>query len=221
MQIRNYMSTPARTVSPETSVSDALKTMRDAGIRRLPVVDRDGRLTGIVSDKDLLHASPSPATSLSIWEISYLLSKLLVRDVMTREVITVSPETPFEDAAQLMCDRKVGGLPVVESDRVVGVITETDVFRVFTQLLGTGQPGIAVTATADDRPGLLADMTRAIADAGGDVTAIASYPATDGDAPGGAAERTAVFVKVSGVAGSQLVEAVKPFVVRIDEVREP
>jgi acetoin utilization protein AcuB len=211
MLVRDYMSQPAITVAPGTPISEALRTMRTRGIRRLPVLDASDRLVGIVSDRDLLHAEPSPATSLSIWEIAYLLGRITVETVMTRDVLTVGPATPVEDAAQLMVDRKIGGLPVVDGGRVVGVITETDIFRVFTMLLGTQERGIGVTATAVDRPGLLADLTGAMARAGGDVRAIVTYPA-DGS-------KVAIFVKVTGLTSDQLTDVIGAHVERIDEVR--
>jgi acetoin utilization protein AcuB len=214
MLVRDYMSQPPVVISPKTPISDALKTMREHRIRRLPVVDRAGRLVGIVSDKDLLHAEPSPATSLSIWEITYLLGRITVEQVMTRDVLTVGPTTPLEDAAQIMVDRKIGGLPVVEADQVRGVITETDIFRVFAILLGAHERGTGVTATAIDRPGLLADLTGAAARAGGDIRTIVTYPADD-------KTKTTVFLKVNGVSKEQLTAALSPHVERIDEVREP
>jgi acetoin utilization protein AcuB len=211
MLVRDYMSQPAITVAPGTPISEALRTMRTRGIRRLPVLDASDRLVGIVSDRDLLHAEPSPATSLSIWEIAYLLGRITVETVMTEDVLTVGPATPVEEAAQLMVDRKIGGLPVVDGGRVVGVITETDIFRVFTMLLGAQERGIGVTATAGDRPGLLADLTGAMARAGGDVRAIVTYPA-DGS-------KVAIFVKVAGLTSDQLSDVIGAHVERIDEVR--
>lgn len=213
MLVRDYMSQPPIVISPNTPISDALKMMRERRIRRLPVVDPAGRLIGIVSDKDLLHAEPSPATSLSIWEITYLLGRITVEQVMTRDVLTVDPTTPLEDAAQIMVDRKIGGLPVVETDQVLGVITETDIFRVFALLLGAHERGIRVTATAIDRPGLLADLTGATARAGGDITAIVTYPADGGS-------KASVFLKVTGVSMEALTAAIRPHVERIDEIRE-
>lgn len=213
MLVRDYMSQPPIVISPKTPISDALKMMRERMIRRLPVVDPAGRLIGIVSDRDLLHAEPSPATSLSIWEITYLLGRITVEQVMTRDVLTVGPNAPLEEAAQILVDRKIGGLPVVEADRVIGVITETDIFRVFALLLGAHEGGTGVTATVIDRPGLLADLTGATARAGGDITAIVTYPADGGS-------KTAVFMKVKGVSTEQLTAALSPLVERIDEIRE-
>jgi acetoin utilization protein AcuB len=213
MLVQDYMSQPPVVISPNTPISDALMMMRERSIRRLPVVDPAGRLIGIVSDKDLLHAEPSPATSLSIWEITYLLGRITVEQVMTRDVLTVGPTTPLEEAAQIMVDRKIGGLPVVEADQVLGVITETDIFRVFALLLGAHERGTGVTATAIDRPGLLADLTGATARAGGDIRTIVTYPADGGS-------KTSVFMKVKGVSKEQLTTAISPHVERIDEIRE-
>ncbi len=132
---------------------------------------------------------------------------------MTGNVLTVGPTTPLEDAAQIMVDRKIGGLPVVGADQVLGVITETDIFRVFALLLGAHERGTGVTATAIDRRGLLADLTGATARAGGDITAIVTYPADGGS-------KTSVFLKVKGVSMEQLTAAIRPHVERIDEMRE-
>ncbi len=214
MLVRDYMSQPPIVIAPKMPISDALRMMREHGIRRFPVVDPGGRLVGIVSDKDLLHAEPSSATSLSIWEITYLLGRITAEQVMTRDVLTVGPTTPLEEAAQIMVDRKIGGLPVVEAGLVVGVITETDIFRVFALILGADERGTGVTVTAIDRPGLLADLTRATALAGGDITAIVTYPADGGS-------KTSIFLKVRGVSMEQLTAAIRPHVERIDDIREP
>jgi acetoin utilization protein AcuB len=133
MYVRERMSQPVIAVSSTTPVAAAMKLIHDKHIRRLPVVDHD-ELVGIVSERDLLRAMPSPATSLSVWEIPELLDRLLVRQVMARAVITVTPQTPIQEAARLMVDHKIGGLPVVDGRKVVGVITETDIFRVFCSL---------------------------------------------------------------------------------------
>jgi acetoin utilization protein AcuB len=134
MQVREHMSAPAIVVSPETPVARAMEILRSRRIGRLPVV-ADDRLVGIVSEPDLLRAMPSPATSLTVWEMPELLERLPVREVMTPDVVVVEPTTRVQDAAQLMVDRRIGGLPVVEDGRVVGIITETDVFRVLVAIL--------------------------------------------------------------------------------------
>lgn len=136
MLVRDRMSSPAVTVAPNTPFQDALQQMRDHRFRRLPVIDPKGKLVGIISERDLLHAAPSSATSLSIWEVHYLLTKIQVRDIMTADVITTTPDTPIEDAASVMATHKIGGLPVVDGDgNVIGVITETDIFGTFVEMM--------------------------------------------------------------------------------------
>ena len=113
MLVRERMTSPAVTITPETPFQEALKLMRDKKFRRLPVVDSAGKIVGIVSERDMLHASPSPATSLSVWEVNYLLWKLKISDIMTHNVLTINQDTPIEDAANLMVTHKIGGVPVV------------------------------------------------------------------------------------------------------------
>src|SRR5690606_38471029 len=125
MLVKDRMSTNVITITPDTTVPDALVMMEEKGIRRLPVVDKN-RLVGIVTLLDLVRASPSPATSLSVWELNYLLAKLPIKDVMAKKVFSVTPDTTIDAAAFLMREQRVGGLPVVENQQVVGMITETD-----------------------------------------------------------------------------------------------
>jgi len=144
MKIRDIMTTNVITVSSDTSVSDAGQIMRAHKIERLPIVDK-GKLVGIVTKDDLLRVSPSPATSLSIHEITYLLSKMKVKDVMKRDIVTASPDMTVESAVALAQGKKVGSLPVVEDDRVVGIVTTNDIFyKILNPLLGIGEPGTRI-----------------------------------------------------------------------------
>src|SRR5512139_3125988 len=161
MLVGERMSRPVITISPEMPIVDALELMKRDRIRRTPVV-KDGKLLGIVSNEDLLNASPSPATSLSVWEINYLLSKIEVKDVMTKKVLTVTEDTPLEEAARIMADNKIGGLPVLRDGHVVGIITETDLFKIFLELMGAREPGVRVTAIIPEVRGQLAKLTQAI-----------------------------------------------------------
>ncbi len=136
MLVGERMTPRPITVNEETSLPEALELMRKEKIRRLPVLDKHGKLVGIVTELDLLRASPSPATTLSMYEIPYLLSKVKMRDIMTREVITVTEDTPIEEAARIMADNKIGGLPVMRDDKLVGIITETDIFKLMLELFG-------------------------------------------------------------------------------------
>jgi acetoin utilization protein AcuB len=162
-----------------TSVTDALNYMRHNRVRRLPVLNKRGDLVGIVAEKDLLYASPSPATSLSVYEIGYLLSKLKVQEVMQREVITVRPDCPLEEAARIMVDFKIGSLPVVEGGKLAGIITETDLFKVFIEMLGARDAGWRVSVAVPNRPGELARLTAEIANRGGDIVALGTYYGQD------------------------------------------
>lgn len=139
MLVKEVMSTPVVTVTPETPMTDALKILRERRIRRLPVVSR-GRLLGIVTELDIVRASPSPVTSLSVAELAYLVPKITVKEIMTKDPLTIDPNAPIERAAVIMRDRKIGGLPVVEGDAVVGIITESDIFDAFLSLLGATRP---------------------------------------------------------------------------------
>ncbi len=179
MLVRERMTAHPITVQEDTPVAEALSFMRQNRVRRLPVLDRRSRLVGIVSEKDLLYASPSPATSLSVYEITYLLSKLKVKEIMTREVITVCPDCPLEEAARIMVDHKIGGLPVVEDGRLVGIITETDLFKVFLEMLGAREQGLRATLSVEDRPGVLAGLTAEVARAGGDIVALGTFYGRD------------------------------------------
>lgn len=215
MLVRERMTTTPVTISPETSVSDALRLMRERQVRRLPVLDPRGQLVGIVSEKDLLYASPSPATSLSVWEIHELLYKLTVDKVMTRKVITVTEDTPLEEAARIMADSKIGGLPVMRDKTLAGIITETDLFKAFLALLGGRRPGVRVTVSIPDIKGTVAKIAGAIFGVGGNIVGLAlSEPAT---ATGTLWEIT---FKVQDVPKDKLIQAVKPVVHEILDVRE-
>ena len=170
MLVGERMSYPVISISPDMPIIDVLNLMKRERIRRTPVI-KDGKLVGIVSDKDLLNASPSPATSLSIWELNYLLSKIKVSDVMTKKVLTVTEDTPIEEAARIMADNKIGGLPVMRADQVVGIITETDLFKMFLELMGAREAGVRTTVLVLDQPGQLAKLTGAIARQGGNIIA--------------------------------------------------
>jgi acetoin utilization protein AcuB len=133
VMVREWMTTPVFSVSPLTSLSAAHQTMKEHGIRRLPVVDHD-RLVGIITIGDVREASPSDATTLSIWELNYLWAQLTVEKIMTRAVITVRPDDSILDAAQIMLEHKVSGLPVLDAEeKIVGILTESDIFRMLVE----------------------------------------------------------------------------------------
>ncbi len=178
MLVGERMSRPVISVSPDAPIHDVLAMFKKEHIRRAPVL-KDGKLVGIISQGDLLNASPSPVTTLSIWEMNYMLSKVTVKRVMSKKIITVDIDTPIEEAARIMADSKIGGLPVLNNGRVVGMITETDLFKVFLELMGARDNGIRVTASIDDKPGQLAKITKAIAEAGGNFISFGFFSGRD------------------------------------------
>jgi len=215
MLVRERMSLNPVTIVPETSVPEALRLMRERKVRRLPVLDDQGQLVGIVSDRDLLHASPSPATSLAIWEIHELLAKLKVEKMMSRDVITVSEDTPLEEAASIMADRRIGGLPVMQGKTLVGIITESDLFKALLQLLGGRRSGVRITVATSGAKGTVAKLTGAIFAAGGDIVGLGFSEVMDS----GGMQYVITF-KVQDVPREKLVEAIRPMVQEILDVRE-
>ena len=213
MLVRERMSREPVTITSDVSVPDALRLMRERKVRRLPVLDSHGKLVGIVSDQDLLYASPSPVSSLSVWEMHYLLARLKVEEVMSRKVITVAEDTPLEEAARIMADNKIGGLPVMREDKLVGIVTETDLFKAFLELLGARLPGVRVMALIPDAKGTLAKITNAVFGAGGNIMAF-------GQSRDASGTRWQVTLKVQDVPRAQLVEAIRPVVEDILDVRE-
>ncbi len=144
MRIRDVMTKNPITVDSETLVLEAQKIMKENNIRRIPVVDK-GKLVGIVTKHDLLEASPSPATSLSVFELNYLLAKMKVKEIMKKNPVTITPDTPFEEALRLGQDRKIGSFPVVENGKLVGITTESDIIRFVTIVLGLKEEGSRIT----------------------------------------------------------------------------
>jgi acetoin utilization protein AcuB len=214
MLISEIMSRKPVIIQKDMPVSDALDLMREKKVHRLPVVDQDGTLVGIVSEGDLLYASPSPATSLSVWEIHSLLAKLTVEKVMTREVITVSEETPIEKAAQIMVEKKVGGLPVLRKTALVGIVTETDLFKVFVSMLGGYRPGVRASALISGEKGTFAKITSAIFNAGGDIVGLGFNEVSN--AP---VEDWEMTIKVRYLDRDKLADVLKPVVKQIKDIR--
>jgi acetoin utilization protein AcuB len=206
------MSHPPIIISPDLPINEALALFKKERIRRAPVI-KAGKLVGIVSEKDLLNASPSPATTLSVWEMNYLLSKLKVSELMTNDVITVTEDTPIEEAARIMADNKIGGLPVVKGTRVVGIITETNLFKLFIELMGARERGVRVTALIEDQPGMLAKLTKAIAEAGGNFIAFGQFIGED------VSTRVVTF-KVNGLKLEQVKKVIADIVKKIWDIRE-
>jgi acetoin utilization protein AcuB len=212
MFVGERMSHPVIAVSPEVPIHDALVMFKKEHIRRAPVI-KDGKLVGIVSERDLLNASPSPVTSLSVWEMNYLISKVTVKQVMSRKVKTIDIDTPIEEAARIMADSKIGGMPVVRSGKVVGMITETDLFKIFLELMGARTKGIRVTAEIEDHPGQLAAITKAVADEGGNFISFGQFSGTD-------PSTKILTFKIAGVKKDNVQKALTKFVKKFWDIRQ-
>ncbi|MCG6911352.1 MAG: CBS and ACT domain-containing protein [Deltaproteobacteria bacterium] len=174
MLVKNWMSKKVVTIDARESMQNATALMKEHRIRMLPVLQRS-KLVGIITDRDLKKASASDATSLEIHELLYLLTKIKIEEIMTRDPITVDPQWTVEETAQLLLDKKISGVPVTVADRsVVGVITQTDIFRVLTSLTGIENGGVQVACLVEDRPGSIKELADLIRGYGGQMVSILS-----------------------------------------------
>jgi acetoin utilization protein AcuB len=212
MLVGERMSHPVLTITADVPVQDALLHMQKDKVQRYPVVDKHGKLVGFVTYTDLMNASPSAATTLSVWEITALLSKITVERVMATSVITVTEDTTIEEAARILADRKIGGLPVMRGDRLVGIITESDLFNIFIEMLGARTAGVRVTLEVEDRPGKLYELAGAIHKLGGNIHGM-------GAIQGESSSTRAITLKVADVDVEALKQALAPLVEKIVDIR--
>ncbi len=162
MYVSDWMTRKIFFLYPDDSLSDAITTMRENRIRHLPVL-KNGKLRGILSDRDIKEYSPSKATTLDVYELHYLLAKTKVQDVMKQRVITTAPDAPVEEAAMIMLDKDIGCLPVLDQGRLTGIITDKDIFRALVDITGVRYGGNRICVTLEDRTGSIkeaADIVR-------------------------------------------------------------
>jgi acetoin utilization protein AcuB len=195
------------TARVDASVADALKVMRGSKVNQLPVLDDEGKLVAIVSLTDLFRALPSATSSPTRWE-QYLVGNVLINECWTTDVITATEDMAVEEAGRLMIEHNVSGLPVMRGDRLVGIITESHLFRILLDVFGAREPGVRVTAKMTPAKGQLAKLSAAIAGTGGQFMAFAT-----------SADGTLTF-KVDDVDALTLLKAVEPIVEEIIDVRE-
>lgn len=179
MFVKNKMTANPFTISPDQTIPDAHEIMAQNGIKRLPVI-KNGKLVGIVSKEDILRASPSEATTFSIGEITYLLAKTKISTIMTKNPVTISSKALLEEAATLMRDNDISFLPVVDDGKLVGIITESDIFDSFIELLGFREPGTRLTVEADDAPGIMSNLSGIIGNFGANINHLAVYRGANG-----------------------------------------
>ena len=213
MIIERRMTKNPVTINPEASVVEASELMKKEKVHRLPVLDRDKNLIGVISEKDIRFATPSPASSLSIHEMAYLLSKLTVRKLMTKNPVTISRTTTVEEAARLMVDQDLSCLPVVEDGKLVGIVSKSDMFKILLELFGARHFGIRLSFLVDDKPGTIAAVSRVISDAGYDIISFGTFMGTD-------PSNAICTIKVQGCTREALLELLSPLVKEILDIRE-
>ncbi len=201
------------TATPDMSVIEASGLMKKEKVHRLPVLDKNKKLVGIISEKDILYASPSPVSSLSIHEMAYLLSEMKVKKLMSRNVVTITRDTTVEEAARLMVDQDLSSLPVVENDKLIGIVSKSDLFKILLELFGARHFGVRVSFLVEDKPGTIANIARAISEAGGDIITFGTFMGTD-------PTNAVCTIKVQGIEKDKVVEIIKPLVLQITDVRE-
>ena len=212
MIVANVMTKNPVFVSPEMSVNDARALMTREKISKLPVLDKNNRLVGIITKKDLIKAGPSAATTLDMYEISYLLSKLKVEKVMEKNVLTVQQSEVVEEAARIMADSSVGCLPVMKGDLLVGIITETDLFRSFINMFGARHEGVRATFQLEEKPGMLANLSKAIAEKNGNIVAMITFEGDD-------MSKKRCTCKASGINKEIMEEILKATAAEIEDIR--
>ncbi len=214
MFVQDVMTPDPITVTVDATLPEIAHLMVDKKIRRVPVLDRDGRLVGIISDRDVRENMPSPATTLSKWEINTLLDKLKAEEIMTSPVIVATPDCPLEEAARVLIDKKIGALPVIQNGDLVGIITETDFFQAFVDMLSGGDvPGLRFVLRVERHKGILATLAGIINENGGGIIAIATENEPDG-------RHKKVLVKEEGADAAAVRKALAEADIEVLDVRE-
>ncbi len=214
MLVKNRMTVDPLTITTETSLKDALELIRSKPFRHLPVLDENGKLVGIVTEESLVYASPTPTTTLSVFEVDYILSRTKIGQIIQGRIITVGPDLPVEEAARVMIDHHIGCLPVVEDDKLVGIISDTDIFRVLVEGLGGGHPSLRITIVIPEEVGSLARVTNRVVALGGNIYSLAIFW---GDRP----EERIVAFRLEGVDRETAVQALEADGIEVADVWEP
>ena len=214
MLVKNRMSPNPVTIKTETTLKDALDLVRSNPFRHLPVLDENDKLVGIVTEKSLVYASPTSSTTLSVFEVDYILSRTKIGQIIQGEVVSVGPNLPIEEAARMMIDHRIGCLPVVEDDKLIGIISDTDIFRVFVEGLGGGHPSLRITVLIQEAVGSLSRITNHIADLGGNIHSLGTFW---GERP----EERLIAFRLEGVDRETVLQALEADDIQIVDVWEP
>lgn len=210
--VSNVMTRNPLYIHPEMSVPDARAYMKKEKVGRLPVLDKDNKLVGIVTERDLINASPSVATTLDMYEMSYLLSKLKVEKVMQKKVITIDENVVIEEAARIMVDNNISALPVMRGDALVGIVSDGDLYKLFINLFGARKVGVRVTMLLSDKPGELNHISGVIAENGGNIISLVICDGKD-------ITSKMCIVKVGNIEKEELLGLLKPYMLELIDIR--
>lgn len=213
MIIARRMTKNPVTAYPEMNIQEAGALMKKEKVHRLPVLDRNHKLVGVISEKDILRAAPSLVSSLSTYEMNYLLEKLTVKKLMAKNPITITKDTLVEEAARIMVDQDLSCLPVLEDDKLIGIVSKSDLFKILLELFGARHYGIRISFLVEDKPGVIAHVSHALSERGLDIISFGTFMGTD-------ASNAICTIKVQGGSVSQVLDIMKPHVMQIIDVRE-
>ncbi len=213
MKVSDFMSKNLIYISPETTLTEAKALMTKEKVNKLPVLDKSKKLVGIVTKNDLQKASPSAVSTLDIYELGYVLSKLKVEKFMVKNVVTIDSDEVIEEAARVMADSKVGCLPVMHDGYLTGIITETDIFKAFVSMFGAAQPGVRVVLELAEKPGELAKIVTAIAEKNGNIVSLVTANGND-------VTHRCVTLKIGNLSKSAVEEVLKNETAKIFDIRE-
>lgn len=210
MNVGRRMSFPVITVQADMPIVKAHELMAHEKVHQTPVV-KNGKLVGIISERDILKAYPSSATSLAVWEVTSLLERITVKDIMVKNVLTVQETTPIEEAARILVDNRVSALPVMRGEELVGIITQTDLFKIMLEMLGARHPGVRFSVLMPFQPGEIAKLSTAIYQKGGNINALSTF---EGDST----SNFLLTAKVEGINEEELQQLVKPLVISLVDI---
>ena len=213
MTFKRMMKKNPITTTAETSIVDVADILKENHIHRLPVLDKKGKLIGVITEKDILHASPSPVSSLSVYEMPYMLSRLKVSNLMTKDVRTIDPDTTVEEAAKIMVDDDLSCLPVIEGEKLVGIVSKSDMFKVLYELFGSLVKGTRVTFLFNQRSGEISRLSTALANKGFDIISIGTF------VDKGEKDGVLTTIKVRTENSEGVLEVLRPIVKEILDVR--
>lgn len=214
MLVRDHMTPNPVCGRPDMPVTEAQSLMQEHNIRHLPVLDADGKLVGLITQRALTQAVPSDVKKFSPFVINYILTRIKVQNIMVKDVTTIGEDVAIEEAARIMADRKIGCLPVMRDGELVGIISDNDLFNLMVNLLGARRGGVRVTVLQPDRAGEVARISKAIADQGGYLSVYVTYPTDD-------PATWASLVKVTNVPEQTLVDTLNALPdIRVQDVRQ-